>query len=206
MKWIKRTIITGVLLILPLAVSLWITGIIFRKVDGIFRPVLEKIVGYHIPGLGFILTFLLVLMVGLIGTNFFGKRIFSRFDKLMLRVPLIKVTYGTTKQLIDAFKLSKKMPFTEVVLIEFPRKEMYSLAFLMSDRKGEIQHTISQKLLCVFVSSTPNPTTGMLMYLPEEEIIHLHLSVEDALKMIISGGVISPNSASTTHLVEETSL
>lgn len=193
-SWIKRTIITGVILILPLAVSIWIVGIIFRKMDGIFRPIIEKILGYHIPGLGFILTFLLICIVGLIGTNILGKRLFSQFDKFMLKIPLIKVLYGTTKQLIDAFELSSKMPFNQVVLIEYPRKDIYSVAFLMKEQTGEIQERITQNLVTVFVPSTPNPTSGLLLFLPKEDVMYLKLPVEDALKLIISGGVIVPPS------------
>ncbi|OGF58984.1 MAG: hypothetical protein A2Y62_21085 [Candidatus Fischerbacteria bacterium RBG_13_37_8] len=190
--WAKKTLLTGIILILPLAVSIWIGIIIFHKVDGIFRPIITKILGYQIPGLGFILTFLLIWLLGIIGTNIIGKRLFSAFDKFMIKIPLISIFYRTTKQLIEAFKLTKKLPFQQVVLIEYPRKGIFSIAFIMNEQTGEIQALTPQKLISVFIPSTPNPTTGFLVFVPEEDILPISMHVDDALKLAISGGLVTP--------------
>ncbi len=191
-SYFKSTFITGVLLILPLALSIWIALIIFNKIDKILRPLIIKIIGYRIPGLGFILTFLIVLLIGIIGTNLIGKKLFSKFDKFMLKIPLISSFYGTTRQVINAFELSKKLPFKQVALIEYPRKGIFVIAFIMQEQTGEIQELTPQRLISVFVPTTPNPTTGWLTFLPAEEIIPIKMSVEDALKLVISGGIVAP--------------
>jgi len=191
-SYFRNTFITGLVLILPLAISLWIGLIIFNKIDKILSPIITKIIGYRIPGLGFILTFLIVLLIGIIGTRFIGKKIFATFDKLMLKIPLISTFYGTTKQLIDAFELSKKLPFKQVVLLEYPKKGIYVIAFIMQAQTGEIQEITPQNLVAVFIPSTPNPTTGWLTFIPEEDIIPTTMTVENALKLVISGGIVAP--------------
>lgn len=177
---------------LPLAISVWIALIIFNKIDKILSPVITKIIGSHIPGLGFILTFLIVLITGIAGTNLLGKKLFNKFDKFMIKIPLISTFYNTTKQLIDAFELSKKLPFNQVALVEYPRKGIFVIAFIMQVQTGEIQEITPANLISVFIPSTPNPTTGWLTFLPEEDVIPVSLSVEDALKLVISGGIVTP--------------
>lgn len=191
-SYFKNTFITGILLMLPLAISAWIALIIFNKIDKILSPLITKIVGYHIPGLGFILTFLIVLITGIAGTNLLGKKLFNKFDKFMLKLPLISTFYGTTKQLIDAFELSKKLPFNQVALAEYPRKGIFVIAFIMQAQTGEIQEITPANLISLFIPSTPNPTTGWLTFIPEEDVIPINLSVEDALKLVISGGIVTP--------------
>lgn len=190
-NWIKKTIITGIILILPLAVSGWVVYLIFKKVDGIFRPIIEKIIGYHIPGLGFILTISLILLTGIIGANIIGKRLFSKFDDFMMKVPLVRLLYRTTKQIIDAAKLKEKLPFKQVGIIEYPRKGIFSLGFILLDIEGEVKDKTSKELTYFFIPSTPNPTTGLLMLVPREEIIPIDMKMEEALKLVISAGIIS---------------
>jgi len=187
----KKILITGIILILPLAVSIYIVLLIFRKVDGIFSPIIDKILGYHIPGLGFILTFILIWAVGIIGTNFIGRRLFNKFDKFMLKVPLVRIIYGTTKQLIDAFKF-KSIPFKQAVLIEYPRRGIWAIGFVASNLEGELQKITPTKLVSVFYVTTPNPTSGFLVFVPEKDVVPLHMQVEDALKLVVSGGVFTP--------------
>jgi len=189
-NWIKKTIITGTILILPLAVSVWVVYLIFRKVDGIFRPIIEKIIDYHIPGLGFILTIILILLTGVIGANIIGKRLFNKFDNFMMKVPLIRLLYKTTKQIIDAARLKEKLPFNQVGIIEYPRKGIFSLGFMLRDIEGEVKERTSKELTSFFIPSTPNPTTGLLIFVPREEIIPVDMKIEEALKIIISAGII----------------
>ncbi|OGF58983.1 MAG: hypothetical protein A2Y62_21080 [Candidatus Fischerbacteria bacterium RBG_13_37_8] len=191
-SWFKKTLITGIILILPLAVSLWIVITVFQRVDGIFRPLIIKFFGFPVPALGFLFTFILIWLIGIIGTNFIGKRLFAKLDQLMLKVPLFSVTYGTTKQLIDAFEMGQKIPFKKVVLLEYPRKNLFSIAFVTNIAQGEIQDITPQKLVTVFYVTTPNPTSGVILFVPEEELIPLSMHPEDALKLIVSGGFFTP--------------
>lgn len=193
-SWLKKTLLTGLILVLPLAVSLWIVYLIFKKVDGIFRPIMDKLLGYHIPGLGFILTFILILIAGIIGANIIGKRLFAKFDNFMLRIPLIRILYKTTKQIIDAARLKEKFPFKQVGIVEYPRKGMFALGFLLSEIKGEVKEKTSQDLICFFIPTTPNPTSGMLIFVPEKDIIPVDMKIEEALKIIISAGIVRRNS------------
>lgn len=191
-SWLKKRLITGILLILPLAVSLWIVITLFRKVDNLFKPIIIKIIGYHIPALGVIITFFIIWLTGIISSKVIGKKLFAQLDNLMLKIPLFKAIYGTTKQAIEAFKYKENMPFHKVVLFEYPRKDAYALGFVTGFVEGEIQEITPQKLASVFYITTPNPTSGMLLLIPEEDLIPLSMYPEDALKLIISGGLFTP--------------
>ncbi len=192
-NWLKKRLITGIILILPLAVSLWIVLTLFKKIDNIFKPIIVKIIGYHIPALGVLITFVIIWLTGIIGSKFIGKKLFNMLDNFMLKIPLLRIVYGTTKQAIDAFKYTEKMPFKKVVLFEYPRKDAFALGFVTSIVEGEIQEITLQRLVSVFYITTPNPTSGMLLLMPEEDLIPLSMNPEDALKLIISGGLFTPD-------------
>jgi uncharacterized membrane protein len=191
-NWLKKRLITGIILILPLAVSLWIVITLFKKIDNIFKPIIVKIIGYHIPALGVLITFLIIWLTGIFGSKVIGKKIFNKLDNFMLKIPLFKAIYGTTKQAIDAFKFKEKTPFKQVVMFEYPRENAFALGFVTNILNNEIQNATIQKLVCVFYITTPNPTSGVLLLIPEEDLTPLTMSTEDALKLIISGGLFTP--------------
>ncbi len=192
-NWLKKRFITGLILILPAAVSLWVVIKIFRKVDGIFTPLINKLIGYNIPGVGFFLTVFLIWIVGIIGTRVIGKRLFLWIDDLMLRIPVVKTIYSTTRQLINAFELTKKLPFKQAVLFEYPRRGILTLGFVTGKVDNKISNVIPFKLLSIFFVTTPNPTSGFLYFVPESDIIPLDMNIEDALKIVISGGIYTPS-------------
>lgn len=200
-NWIKKRIITGLILLLPAAISLWIVIKIFRKIDGIFTPLINKTLGYPIPGVGFFLTLILIWMIGIIGTRVIGKRLFLWIDKFMLRIPIIKTIYSTTKQLVNAFELTKKLPFKQVILFEYPRRGILTIGFITGEADDRINCLLPFKALNVFFVTTPNPTSGFLFFLSENDIIPLNMNVEDALKMVISGGIYIPSYSENSKLV-----
>ena len=142
-----------------------------------------------------VLAILLVSFAGLLTRHYLGKQLIAWLDATMLRVPLLNKIYGTIKQVNEAFSTGNKTAFKTVVLVEFPREGMHSLGFLTSDKSNELQMKTSEKLLCVFIPTTPNPTSGFLVLLPEQKITKLDMTVADGIKYIISLGSISPDYA-----------
>jgi uncharacterized membrane protein len=142
--------------------------------------------------LALLLAVLLIGVVGLVARNYFGKRMIEWVDSALLRVPLLNKIYGATKQLNDAFSSTNKNAFRTVVLVEFPRPGVYAIGFITSEQNAEVQAKTSEKVVCVFVPTTPNPTGGFLLLLPEDKVIKLEMSVTDGIKYIISLGSILP--------------
>lgn len=140
----------------------------------------------------FLLAIALVSVAGLLTRYYLGKRVIEWFDSMMLRVPLLNKIYGTIKQVNEAFSSGKKTSFKTVVLVEFPREGMQSIGFLTSEQHDEIQTKTKEKVVCVFVPTTPNPTSGFLILVPEAKVTKLEMSVADAIKYIISLGSVSP--------------
>jgi uncharacterized membrane protein len=141
-----------------------------------------------------LLTCVLISIVGMLARNYMGQKLIESVDMSLLRVPLLNKIYGTTKQVNEAFTSGGKNSFKTVVMVEFPRAGMYSIGFLTGEADNEIRAKIQEKLLCVFIPTTPNPTSGFLVLLPEDEVTRLDMSVADGVKFIISLGSISPDS------------
>jgi len=139
-----------------------------------------------------IVAILLIGLVGLLARNYFGKRIIQWVDAGLLRVPLLNKIYGATKQVNDAFSSTNKNAFRTVVLVEFPRPGVHTIAFITSEQHAEVEAKTGQKVVCVFVPTTPNPTSGFLLIVPEDKVIKLEMSVPDGIKYVISLGSIIP--------------
>jgi uncharacterized membrane protein len=183
--------VTGVAVMAPLAITLWVLWQIFSFIDGIVKQVLGRFIG-GIPGVGVIVFFSVILLVGIFATNLIGKRVISLAEKMMARIPLVNKIYAAVQQISSAFLGSKSSIFNTVALIEYPRKGIYSMGFVTSIAKGEVQQKTAKKVVGVFVPTTPNPTSGLLVFVPSEDLIHLDMSPEDGLKLVISGGVFTP--------------
>jgi len=140
-----------------------------------------------------VLAVIIVRLVGLLARNYFGKKIIEWVDGALLRVPLLNKIYGAMKQVNEAFSSGSKTSFRTVVLVEFPRAGAYSLGFITSDQPREIREKTKENLVCVFVPATPNPTSGFLLMVPEDQVTKLEMSVADAIKYIISLGSIAPD-------------
>jgi uncharacterized membrane protein len=153
----------------------------------------EKLLGYRIPGLGLVLTAVIVFVTGVVVTNLFGMRIVNIGERLLARIPLVRSIYTSVKQVTQSLFSSGKS-FRKVVLVEYPRKGMWSLAFQTGVGAGEISDKTGKKIANVFIPTTPNPTSGFFLMVPHEDVIELEMSVDDGLKMLLSVGVVIPES------------
>ena len=150
-------------------------------------------IGFGIPGLGFLLTIIVLLLTGVLAANFVGKSMVSFGESLLDRIPFVRSIYSATKNFAEIVFSGSGQSFKKVLLIEYPRKGIYSLAFQTSSELGEVQERVGEDLVCTFVPTTPNPTSGYIIVLPKKDIIELDMEVEQALKMIMSLGVVVPS-------------
>ena len=186
---IKRTILTGMFTIVPLALTVYILTFLFRFLDGVSAPIL-KIIGFHIPGLGILLTILVVYLLGLIIRNVLGRRLFSWGEKILFTIPLVNSIYKTIKQFISTFSgTSEGKNFQKVIILQYPRVGVWTLAFVT----GESVDANNIEYFHVFVPTTPNPTSGFFIMIPKSETMTTEMTVEEGIKMVISGGMIAPS-------------
>jgi uncharacterized membrane protein len=188
---LRRYLIAGIVVIAPIGITVWILWNVFSVVDRNAKKVLGEAFN-DVPGVGFVLFFAVIILVGIFATNIIGRRLISVGEKIMTRIPLANRIYSAVQQISTAFLGSTRSIFDKVVLIEYPRKGIYSLGFLTTEGSGEVQRKTDEQVVCVFVPTTPNPTSGMLIFVPKDQIIHLDMTTEDGLKLVISGGVVVP--------------
>ncbi len=185
---IRGHFLAGILLIVPLAVTIGILAWLFASIDGILQPLVRTITGYTIPGVGFAATLLLIYVAGAIVSNVVGRRLVGYGEAALGKIPVARYLYTGVRQIISAFTNPDTTGFMQVVLIEFPRRGTRTLGFITN----EVTSSSGKKLLNIFIPTSPNPTSGFLQIVDESEIIRTGISVDDALKMIVSGGRMSP--------------
>ncbi len=188
---LRRYLITGIIVTAPVGVTIWVLWNFFMFIDVRAKKILGESFS-QVPGVGFILFFATIILVGIFATNLIGKRMISFGEKVMTRIPLANRIYKAVQQISTAFLGSTGSVFHKVVLVEYPRRGVYSLGFLTTEGTGEVQHKTEAQVVCVFVPTTPNPTSGMLIFVPLDQVIHLDMTTEDGLKLVISGGVVAP--------------
>ncbi len=192
MKKVQKLFIAGILTLIPLVVTFYLLYFLFTTLDNFLGNILKAVLGRELPGAGFLLSILLVLLAGFLATNILGKKILYLGEDVIQRIPLVKGIYSSTKQIVDAFSSREKDAFKKVVLLQYPRPGLYALGFVTGSSQGEIQDKTREPLIYVFVPTTPNPTSGMLLMVPEYDLIPLDMTVEDGLKVLISGGIAAP--------------
>jgi uncharacterized membrane protein len=202
-RW-RSNFLTGLILVLPAVISFavikWLFGTISSITD-LLLFFLPKTVTHEDAGIGpihwywslsaLLLAILLISVIGRLARNYFGKKIIELTDSTMMRIPLFNKIYAAIKQVNEAFA-GNKHSFKTVVLVEFPSKGMYSIGFITSEQHDEVQAKIKEKVICIFVPTTPNPTSGFLILVPEEKVTKLDMTVADGIKYIVSLGSISP--------------
>jgi uncharacterized membrane protein len=188
---IKKYFLAGLMVTVPLVVTYYVLKSVFGALDGLLNPVVHKLLGYDIPGLGAIVTILLVLLAGVIATNYLGARLIGAGDRLLGHTPLVRVIYFATKQLVQSVTTPRDAAFSEVVMVEYPRRGVYAIGFLAGHSRVDFSgHTESRKL--VFIASSPTPFTGYLVLVRDEEVYPLDISLEAAIKLLVSGGIVTP--------------
>lgn len=199
MKKLRRIIIAGLLVWLPLGITIFIIKILLDLLGKTYllipeglRP--ENLFGMTIPGFEIIMAIIILFSTGLVAANYLGKTLVEIWEKFLDKIPLVRSIYTPLKKFAELILSDQTQSFSKVLLIQYPRKGLYSLCFQTSKDVGEIQEKSGEDVVCVFIPTTPNPTSGYIILIPKDEVIELDMSVEDALKMIISLGVVVPSS------------
>lgn len=189
----RRYFINGLLILLPGVITVYVLIFSLVTLDGILGNLITRLVGRPIPGVGSILTILLILATGIVTTNVIGRKIFSWGERLFRKIPILKHIYQGVEQVIKAFSGSSDLQrFQRVVFVEYPRKGIYTLGFVTNENTPEFDDVVGEKSITIFVPTTPNPTSGFCIVVPERDCIALNISVEDAFRTIISAGIIGP--------------
>lgn len=199
-KKLRGQFLTGILVVVPIAATILILVWIFTSIDNILQPVISTIWGRTIPGVGFGIMIILVYLAGVIASNIGGRRFIRFGESLLEKVPVVRPIYTVIKQTLDIFSTSGKAGFQQVALVEFPRKGIRTIGFITNetlDKSGE-------KLVYIFIPTAPNPMSGFLQIVREEEVVRTDISVDDALKMVISAGKVLPQKISDRLSVKKT--
>jgi len=197
LKRLRRYLVAGILVWVPLAVTYLLLKFAVNIMDRTlllipapYRP--DALLGFHVPGLGVILAVVVLLLTGLLAANFVGRAFVGGWESLMDRIPFVRAIYSGAKNFAELVFSDSSQSFKKVLLIEYPRKGVYSLAFQTATDLGEVQGRTGGEVVCCFVPTTPNPTSGLIIIVPKKDIIVLDMDVDEALKMIISLGVVIP--------------
>ena len=197
MQRLRRYFVAGLLVWLPLVATYVVLAFSIRLIDRTllllppqYRP--EALIGFEIPGLGVILTLVLVILTGLVVANFFGRSLVSAWESVLARIPLVRTVYGAVKQITVSLFADASQSFREVVLIEYPRKGIWALAFVTGDTPSKFKKLVDHDLINLYVPTTPNPTSGVFVMVPKADVKRLDIPVDVGLKMILSAGVVNP--------------
>lgn len=195
---LRTYFLTGVLVTAPIGITIWLIWLLVDFVDRTVVPLIPEaynpsnILGHSIPGLGVVIVLIVVTLIGLVVTNFLGRLLVRFGESIVARVPVVRTIYGVLKQIFDAVLAQSSTAFREVVLIEYPRKGIWVVGFITGPTRGEIQRITPQDTVNVFVPTTPNPTSGFLLFLPRKDCYILDMTVEEGVKLVISGGIVTP--------------
>ena len=197
----KKYIITGLLIWIPLVITIWVLKVIFDALDQSLLLLpdsfqTEHWLGVHIPGLGAILTIVVVFLTGVFATNFFGARLVELWHEILHRIPVVNSIYSSVKQISDTLFSSSGQAFRKALLVQWPHQGMWTIAFLTGTPGGDVVSHVPEDCLSVYVPTTPNPTGGYFVIVRRSEVIELDMTVDQALKYIISMGVVPPISKS----------
>lgn len=195
---LRRYFIAGLLVWLPVGATILVFTLLLRLTNGLllllplsWRP--EELLGFSIPGLGAIIALIVLVITGMLGANLLGRRLVKFYESLLERIPFVRTVYGVVKHFAEVVFSDSTTSFKKVLLIEYPRENLYSLAFQTSEDPAEVHAVTGEPIVAVFLPTTPNPTSGFMLFVPTRSVVELDMSVEEALKMIISLGVVVPD-------------
>ncbi|WP_374240839.1 DUF502 domain-containing protein [Zoogloea sp.] len=200
----KKYFVTGLLIWIPLVITLMVLAWVVNTLDQILliapaavRP--DALLGFHLPGVGVLVTLLLILLTGLAAANFVGQRLVGFWEGLLSRIPVVKSIYYSVKQVSDTLLSSNGQAFRKALLIQYPHQGIWTIAFQTGKPGGDAARHLGDDFVSVYVPTTPNPTSGFFLMLPRKDAIELDMSVDEALKYIISMGVVAPPPSRTAH-------
>lgn len=197
---IKRYFLTGLLIWVPLVITAWVLSMIVDTLDQSLRLLPEAIhpknlIGFSIPGVGALLTLAMILLTGLLATNFIGEKLVGWWNALLSRIPVVNSVYKAVKQVSDTLFAPNGNAFRKALLVQYPREGAWTIAFLTGAPGGDIRNHLHGDYVSVYVPTTPNPTSGFFLMLPRADVVELDMTVDEALKYIISMGVVAPPAA-----------
>ena len=194
---IKRYFITGLLIWVPLAITFWVLSLIVGALDQSLHLLPEaihpqRLFGFSIPGAGAVLTLAMILLTGLLAANFIGQKLVGWWEKLLARIPVVNSVYNSVKQVSDTIFSPNGNAFRKAVLVNYPHQESWTIAFLTGQPGGDVVNHLTGEFVSVYVPTTPNPTSGFFLMMPANKVLELDMTVDEALKYIISMGVVAP--------------
>ena len=202
---IRSWFLTGLLVTAPVMLTIYITWLFIDIIDSNVNALIPNTVrelieikAPHIgalPGLGLLVGFVVITLLGAIAAGFFGRWLIRAGENILNRMPVVRSIYGASKQILETVLTTQSNAFREVVLVEYPRKGLWVVGFVTGSTEGEVGVKIDQKTVNVFIPTTPNPTSGFLLFCPKEDLIYLDMGVEDAVKLVVSGGIVTPDIA-----------
>ncbi len=194
---IRRYFVTGLLIWVPLAITAWVLSLIVGTMDqslrllpSAFHP--RQSLGFDLPGAGVILTLLIIFITGVLAANFIGQRLVAWWERLLTKIPVVNSIYNSVKQVSDTLFSSSGNAFRKALLVQYPREGSWTIAFLTGQPGGDVSNHLQGDYVSVYVPTTPNPTSGFFLMMPKKDVIELDMSVDEALKYIISMGVVAP--------------
>lgn len=197
--WLRARFVAGMLIALPIVATFIILEFLIKLIDSRVVPLLpqslrpETYLDYAVPGFGLIILITFLTLVGAIATNFFGKFFVDLTDRILTRVPVVRSVYSVFKQIRDVFQNNTAGQYKEVAMVQYPREGSWVIGFVSGPARGELRSRLGEDFIGIFVPTTPNPTSGFLLYVQEAKIIRLNMSVEDGAKIIFSGGLVVPD-------------
>jgi uncharacterized membrane protein len=199
---LRRYFVAGILVFAPIGVTIWAIAWIIQRLDNLILPHVLRVVlpglehPPRLPVVGALFTLVVIILIGVVARHLFGAEVVRVWERLLRRVPVARSIYGAVKQLVEAlFTATTRENFRRVVMIEYPRKGLYALAFTTGPARGLLQDVTDERMINCFVPTTPNPTSGFYLLVPERDVISVDLTVEDAFKLVMSAGLVTPGAA-----------
>lgn len=197
--WLRARFVAGMLIALPIVATFVILQFLINFIDSRVVPLLppslrpETYLDYAVPGFGLLILLVFLTFVGAIATNFLGKFLVTMTDRVLTRVPVVRSVYSVFKQIRDVFQNNTAGQYKEVAMVEYPRAGSWVIGFVAGPVKGELRQRLGEDYIGIFVPTTPNPTSGFLLYVAEEKVMRLNMTVEEGAKIIFSGGLVVPD-------------
>lgn len=195
---LRAYLLAGVLVTAPIAITIYIAWLFISFVDARVKPLIpraynpENYLPFSIPGIGLIVVIAVLILIGALTAGFVGRLIVQISERALARMPVIRSIYGATKQIFETVLAKQSEAFREVVLVEYPRRGIWAIGFITGTTLGEVQELTEDEVVNVFLPTTPNPTSGFLLFVPRRDLVSLHMSIEEGIKMVVSGGIVTP--------------
>ncbi len=195
---LRAYFLAGVLVTAPISITIYIAWLIVSFIDAAVNPLIperynpETYLPFALPGLGVVILLVILTLIGAVTAGFVGRSLIRVYDTLLARMPVIRSVYSALKQIIETILAQQSAAFRQAVLVEYPRPGLWAIAFITGRTEGEVQNLTADEMINVFLPTTPNPTSGFLLFVPKSDLVPLSMSVEEAIKMVISGGIVTP--------------